>query len=1187
MSRIMKGLRTEDYTGIESGPSTGPFAGEKTPEENPYGGKKSRKFRGAVSEGDVIQGPWGKNPSERDPHAEQFKIAKRIVKLLADHNKKELKIDGFGVGKNTGEIYVGIFEPKTGKSFNIVISADGKSVRHDHESDNLLETPNQSPVGEQPGGWREYHAEPAGLKEEELDEFDLSTMMNTNTSLSQNPEQEPDADVVFIRWPNCNSPMERVWEALETELPDEYPSDHRVWNSPDATPAAQRSGERVRQKAQEFKKRGSAVVTTKKLSAANTLSNIFKQHYGIGCKVVPHDTNEDLDENLHKWFKEKWVRFGPDGKIKGACARGSSKEGKPKCLPQKKAQSLGKKGRKYAAAKKRREDPNPDRRGPAHNVATKKKKASEGLDSMKKNKCPKCGGPLFEASLMNEKKDACYYKVKSRYKVWPSAYASGALVKCRKKGAKNWGTKSESVEEPLSEKWSEKYKRSINCSHPKGFSQKAHCAGKKKHTKESAENTRWDVKDKETKKIVSTHSSHQDALDALDKMPDHKRDQYIVVNSHRQIDEVDLGAVSQVIHNIDWKTVGSIQIIELLKELVIFGYVLPKVVPKISAGISKIKSALGIKTPPKDIKADGKEIEQKLEIEKLTPEQKKLIAAALNQLLSDPAIQQNKERVSEAVNFAKQAAIAIAKKKAGKKPKVKTESAKHHAVSAQQDAMVRALTKHEKIDEFLNTSGKDYSDHNYFPRKPQQFKKGDIVWISNPRGQKAERSHFAHECPAIILYSYDEKYGQELLADIDWDDPDMTPDDRKYWIKRAKEAADAEHQYAVTAMEKFKWRGKEHVSIHDTAWYPDSVLTLIPKNTPIEQVFNKGRSAPYSSLTGREKEMVDKYFSGGKQPPNKLSESAKSVDKLKMQISDRILTAHDDLFDDYGYNKVSRAIDHVAQKYGDNEEQTINDSDITLFTKEVADMVINGGKMVDEARPSRPVRVDHNKVYRMINALAIACIKGRGWNEGIKDVAKFEAENDRFWSDYVDEVTSELNLYLNDKNRIDYNRPIETLEMAVENVAENIVEYFETPMNFGPGGGALKSGSLRVDTSRLTDQVMLKAIKQATGRDITKESTINEVSTDMARKAALARRGEQLGSLVKGVSSIHGTKVAQHAADYDRAGAQADKNFDRAKVRKEGASIFSGGSAGQSYHKYKAKPAGVKKESSVVKGLRK
>ena len=44
------------------------------------------------------------------------------------------------------------------------------------------------------------------------------------------------------------------------------------------------------------------------------------------------------------------------------------------------------------------------------------------------------------------KKDACYYKVKARYDVWPSAYASGALVKCRKVGAKNWGNKSKKKE---------------------------------------------------------------------------------------------------------------------------------------------------------------------------------------------------------------------------------------------------------------------------------------------------------------------------------------------------------------------------------------------------------------------------------------------------------------------------------------------------------------------------------------------------------------------------------------------------------------------------------------------------------------------------------------------------------------------------------------------------------------------
>jgi hypothetical protein len=70
-----------------------------------------------------------------------------------------------------------------------------------------------------------------------------------------------------------------------------------------------------------------------------------------------------------------------------------------------------------------------------------------------KHKCPHCGGPVVEYSELMEKKDACYYKVKASAKVWPSAYASGRLVQCRKKGAGNYGNKSESVtEEQLDEK---------------------------------------------------------------------------------------------------------------------------------------------------------------------------------------------------------------------------------------------------------------------------------------------------------------------------------------------------------------------------------------------------------------------------------------------------------------------------------------------------------------------------------------------------------------------------------------------------------------------------------------------------------------------------------------------------------------------------------------------------------------
>jgi hypothetical protein len=241
-----------------------------------------------------------------------------------------------------------------------------------------------------------------------------------------------------------------------------------------------------------------------------------------GDRMVPNCvpvSEQQMEEDLKKWFKEKWVRFGPDGKIRGDCARGSSSEGKPKCLPQAKAQALGKKGRASAAAKKRREDPNPERRGAAKNVATKVREDNnpkfaalikniqarlkkddytrpeiiKRVAQMVQQADPAVQdamataqqlvqqhgqGPVVKQTNVNdlkaqarsgnlmaqlpktsastpsyaqqhatfedqldEKQDACYRKVKSRYKVWPSAYASGALVQCRKKGAANWGNK--------------------------------------------------------------------------------------------------------------------------------------------------------------------------------------------------------------------------------------------------------------------------------------------------------------------------------------------------------------------------------------------------------------------------------------------------------------------------------------------------------------------------------------------------------------------------------------------------------------------------------------------------------------------------------------------------------------------------------------------------------------------------
>jgi len=50
----------------------------------------------------------------------------------------------------------------------------------------------------------------------------------------------------------------------------------------------------------------------------------------------------------------------------------------------------------------------------------------------------------------------------------------------------------------MNEGWSDKYKKSIDCNNPKGFSQKAHCQGKKK----VSESTKYDRYDKEKKQFA-------------------------------------------------------------------------------------------------------------------------------------------------------------------------------------------------------------------------------------------------------------------------------------------------------------------------------------------------------------------------------------------------------------------------------------------------------------------------------------------------------------------------------------------------------------------------------------------------------------------------------------------------------------------------------------------------------------
>ena len=155
-----------------------------------------------------------------------------------------------------------------------------------------------------------------------------------------------------------------------------------------------------------------------------------------------HKNFKDVKESLLDWFgksesigkkrKRGWVEV-----ISGEpCAREEGEEDEtPKCVSSDKRASMTKSERISAQRRKSAADPNqPEKSGaakPTYVPTDKpKKKMNEEQDIKGKG---------------SGTKDACYKKVKSRYKIWPSAYASGALVKCRRVGAANWGNKSESI----------------------------------------------------------------------------------------------------------------------------------------------------------------------------------------------------------------------------------------------------------------------------------------------------------------------------------------------------------------------------------------------------------------------------------------------------------------------------------------------------------------------------------------------------------------------------------------------------------------------------------------------------------------------------------------------------------------------------------------------------------------------
>ena len=157
--------------------------------------------------------------------------------------------------------------------------------------------------------------------------------------------------------------------------------------------------------------------------------------------------------SLHKWFKGSKSKDGKGGWVNvvtgGTCASDEPGEGTPKCVSSSKRASMTKAERLSAARRKKKADPGQQQKSGAA------KPTYVSTDSPRKKKMKKESSDWRNETVISEadkkgkgsgSKDACYHKVKSRYSVWPSAYASGALVKCRKVGAANWGNSSKKEE---------------------------------------------------------------------------------------------------------------------------------------------------------------------------------------------------------------------------------------------------------------------------------------------------------------------------------------------------------------------------------------------------------------------------------------------------------------------------------------------------------------------------------------------------------------------------------------------------------------------------------------------------------------------------------------------------------------------------------------------------------------------
>jgi predicted thioesterase len=161
------------------------------------------------------------------------------------------------------------------------------------------------------------------------------------------------------------------------------------------------------------------------------VSDVFKSiRYAVG-------EPQAMQEDLRNWFNPNhpegdWKRVNSKGEVVGDCAREPG-EPKPKCMSRELRNSLSKKEKASAVRRKREEDPNPERQGAPINVTNKVNEDMEQLDEKNKPTNPE----LWSRAIA---------QAKSKFDVYPSAYANGWASKWYKSKGGGWKTVSEAKE---------------------------------------------------------------------------------------------------------------------------------------------------------------------------------------------------------------------------------------------------------------------------------------------------------------------------------------------------------------------------------------------------------------------------------------------------------------------------------------------------------------------------------------------------------------------------------------------------------------------------------------------------------------------------------------------------------------------------------------------------------------------